>query len=254
MKNYLLRIAYDGSSFHGFQLQEGHRTVNGVLQQSIEKLTRRPTRLIAAGRTDAGVHAEDQAINFLTTTEISPEGFSYHLQKELPGDILCLSSQKVPLGFHARFACESKTYRYVISLRRPMMPTERLYKAACSYDLDLAVMEKGLRLFEGEHDFRYFCKYNPLRQPVRTIDSFTMERVGDDLVFRIKAESFLHNQIRLMIGAMVELGRGQFSLEDIQVQLLGKEKRMRQVTYPASGLTLEKLELNDRSNRFVKSV
>ena len=254
MKNYLLRIAYDGSAFHGFQLQEGHRTVNGVLQQSIEKLTGRSTRLIAAGRTDAGVHAEDQAVNFLTTTEISPEGFSYHLQKELPDDILCLSSSEVPLGFHARFACESKTYRYVVSLKKPMMPTERLYKAPCSYDLNLELMGEALKLFEGEHDFRYFAKYNPLRQPVRRIDSFTMEKKGEDLIFRIKAESFLHNQIRLMIGALIEVGRGQFNLDDIRIQLEGKEQRKRQVTYPACGLTLEKLELNEQSNRFVKSM
>lgn len=252
MKNYLLRIAYDGSRFEGFQQQEGRRTVSGVLRQAVEDLVGRKTRLVAAGRTDAGVHAEDQAVNFLTTTGISARGFRYHLQKLLPDDLICLTSSEVPLHFHARFACRRKTYRYVVSLDSPMMPIHRFYKANCPFPLDLARMADCLDLFTGLHDFSSFSKFNPLRQPVRSLDEFTMDLKGSDLIFRLTAESFLHNQVRMLVGAMIQIGRGQLDRERVVQSLAGEGEQIPVLTYPACGLTLESLELGEASRHIVK--
>lgn len=243
MKNYMLRIAYDGSNFKGYQLQDGERTVSAELKTAIETLLGRKTRIIAAGRTDAGVHAREQIVNFLTTTDISAKGFSYHLQKHLPDDILCWDSVEVPLNFHSRFASRSKTYKYVVSLKNPMMPMDRKYKANCTYKLDFNKMSEVLSLFEGVHDFSAFSKNDPLRQPIRPLDSFEMNRVEDELIFILKGESFLHNQVRILIGAVIQVGREKLSLKEIEDALKNGSTSPIAPTYPACGLTLEHIEL-----------
>lgn len=244
MKNYLLKIAYDGSEFHGFQEQIGYRTVAGVLRAAVERLVKRPTRIIASGRTDVGVHAEMQLVNFLTTTDISARGFCYHLNDRLPEDIVCLRSEAVPIGFHARFCSGTKTYRYVVSLDKPQMPTDRRYKASCTYDLNIDAMMQACTCFIGAHDFSAFSKSDPLRQPIRRIDGFTLSQSGNDLIFRVRGESFLHNQVRMMVGALIAVGRGKLDARTISRYLREGASYPKATTYPACGLTLEHIEIS----------
>jgi len=244
MRNFLLKLAYDGKDFHGFQEQDGYRTVAGELRTAIEHLVGRPTRLIASGRTDVGVHAEMQLVNFLTTTSISPSGFRYHLNARLPEDIVCYHSEAVPIDFHARFSAGMKTYRYVVSLNRPQMPTDRYYKASCTYDLDVEAMLRACDCFVGEHDFSAFCKRDPLRQPIRRIESFTLTQSGHDLIFRVSGESFLHNQVRMMVGALIAIGRGKLDAKTVSRYLREGAARPMATTYPACGLTLEHIEIS----------
>lgn len=241
MKNILLRIAYDGTRFRGFQGQPGERTVYGVLRRAIDKLMGRPTRLISAGRTDTGVHAEEQWVNFLSASPIAPKGIVHHLKPLLPDDVLALSSEEVPLSFHSRFSSGEKVYRYVLSLDQPLLPVYRHYKAACTYPLNIEGMRRVLPLFLGRHNFSAFSRQDPLRQPIRDISQFTMKQSGNDLVFHIAGESFLHNQIRIIVGAMVEVGRGR--LTEAQIARLLEEGAAQPVapTYPACGLTLERI-------------
>ncbi|MDY3052093.1 MAG: tRNA pseudouridine(38-40) synthase TruA [Ndongobacter sp.] len=247
MKNILLRVAYDGTRFRGFQGQPEERTVQGELRRAVDKLLGRPTRLIAAGRTDTGVHAEEQWVNFLSASPIAPKGIAHHLKPLLPEDLLALSSEEVPLSFHARFSSGKKVYRYVLSLDQPLLPVYRHYKASCAYPLDVGAMRRVLPLFLGRHDFSAFSRQDPLRQPIRDVSQFTMEQSGNDLVFHIAGESFLHNQIRIIIGALVEVGRGRLTEARIARLLEEGAAQPAAPTYPACGLTLERIFLKSES-------
>lgn len=244
VKNILLRLAYDGTDFSGYQKQAGARTVQEELQTAVEALTGRRTRLIAAGRTDAGVHADEQWVNFLSVSDIAPKGFRYHLARLLPEDILVTDSREVPLSFHSRFSARSKTYRYVVSRDAQMHPRFRHYKAKCDFPLDLSAIREALPLFEGMKDFSAFSVRDPLRGPLRRLDSFTMLEDGTDLIFHLRGESFLHHQVRILIGAMIEVGRGRLTGEEIERLLREGSPHPVAPTMPACGLTLESVELN----------
>lgn len=216
IRNVLLETAYDGTNFAGFQYQKDERSVEEELMNAIRKVTGENNRIISCGRTDSGVHAKSHFVNFLTASNISPKAFSFHIQPHLPDDILALSSKEVSLDFHARFSCKSKLYKYVIYRGRLMHPVFRNYKEEISYPLDLKRLEEGLKILEGEHDFRLFMREDKKLKinTVRKIDEAYFEEEGDDLAIYFKGESFLHNQVRIMVGSLIELSRGRLSLDD----------------------------------------
>lgn len=247
-QNILLTLAYDGRDFHGFQAQEGLRTVAGVLSKAIEKVLGKKTRLIAAGRTDAGVHAQGQIVNFLADTPIPAESFAYHLYPYLPDDLQVLSSQALPLNFHARFHSLSKTYRYDFIEAKRIHPKYRDFLPTCTYRLDPDKILEGAALLKGRHDFSAFTLADEERDPVRTIYSFEASRQtwvageGYHWVLLIRGDSFLREQVRLMVGALIALGRGKWTLSQVASTLEKGGRHSPFMAAPARGLTLERVE------------
>lgn len=228
IKNVLLEIAFDGSGFSGFQYQKDQRTIEEELKKAINKVTGEENRIISCGRTDAGVHAKSHFVNFLTATNINPKAFCFHIQPHLPDDILALSSKEVDLGFHARFSCKTKTYRYLIKQTKPVHPIYRNYLANIDYKLDYDKLGQGLKILEGEHDFRLFMKEDDKVEvnTLRTIDECFFIKERDELSLYFRANSFLHNQVRIMSGALIELARGRISIEDFE-KFFDKESKTR---------------------------
>ncbi len=216
IRNILVKIAYDGTNFHGYQSQDDLRNVEDEVKRAIHKVTGEENRIIASGRTDKGVHAYAQYVNFLTATNINPKAFKYHLDPYLPDDIITLESKEVDLGFHARFSAISKTYKYVISRDKIIHPIYRNYIEQVTYPLDIDKINEGLCLLKGEHDFKAFMRQDKDQKinTVRKIDDCYLEIEDSKLIFYFKANSFLHNQVRIMVGSLIELGRGRLSIKD----------------------------------------
>lgn len=228
IKNILVKIAYDGANFHGYQSQDDLRNVEDEIKKAIHKVTGEENRIIAAGRTDKGVHAYAQYINFLTATNIKAKAFKYHLDPYLPDDILALESREVDLGFHARFSTVSKTYKYIISREKVIHPIYRNYIEQVTYPLDIDKINEGLCLLKGEHDFKAFMRQDKDLDinTVRNIDDCYLVEEDSKLIFYFKANSFLHNQVRIMVGSLIELGRGKLSIDDYKGLLdESKEKK-----------------------------
>ncbi|MDD7306544.1 MAG: tRNA pseudouridine(38-40) synthase TruA [Peptoniphilaceae bacterium] len=244
IKNILLKIQYDGSGFSGYQIQPNKRSIQEELEKAIRKVTRENNRIIAAGRTDAGVHANCQYINFLTASNIKADKFSYHLRPFLPNDILVLSSKEVALNFHARFSAHKKTYRYVISTKKVLHPIYRNYMQQVTYKLDREKLAQGLEILKGDHDFKsfMFTTKNAIINTRRKIDEayYIEKNERIDLIF--EAESFLHNQVRIMAGSLVELARGRISIEKFKSYLDPDNSERANPTLGPGGLYLERIE------------
>lgn len=241
LQNILLTIAYDGSLFAGYQSQKNLRTVQGVLEEALSQLYQRPTRVIAAGRTDAGVHADGQIVNYLAASKIPAQAVPFHLNPLLPEDLVCFQGQAMPLNFHARFMATGKVYRYTLANKAMLHPLERRYKALCNFPLDLGAMQAASQLFLGEHDFSAFSLADPLRTPIRTIDAIDIQQAGEDLVFHIEGPSFLREEVRILVGALVEVGRHKLDPDAIAQALDQGNDFPIAPAFPACGLSLEKV-------------
>lgn len=244
INNILLEIAYDGTNFSGFQWQKDERTIEEETRKAIHQVTGEANRIISCGRTDSGVHAQSHFVNFLTTSKINPRAFKFHIQPFLPDDILAISSRQVGLDFHARFSAKSKLYKYVICRSKDMHPIYRNYKEHITYKLDLDKLQEGLDLLVGSHDFRLFMMEdkNLSINTVRTIEKAYFLENGDDLEIYFKGESFLHNQVRIMVGSLIELARGKISLDDYKAYFDKDNKERANPALGAQGLYLWRVE------------
>ena len=244
IRNISLRLQYDGSGFFGYQIQKDRRSVQEELQKAVRKLTGETNRIIAAGRTDSGVHANFQLVNFLTASKIRPDKFSFHLKAYLPEDILILESKEEKKDFHARFSAKSKTYRYIISREKNMHPIYRKYRENITYKLNLEKIKEGLEILRGEHDFKAFMlnDKDDIINTRRTIDESYLIESDKILEFVFKGDSFLHNQVRIMAGSLIELGREKITLEKFKSYLDKNNKYKAGPTLSPSGLYLDNIE------------
>lgn len=240
IKNILLKIGYDGTNFHGFQFQEDLRNIETEVKKAVHKVTNENNRIIAAGRTDAGVHAYAQYVNFLTATNINPKAFKFHIEPHLPDDIISIESKEVDLAFHARFSAKTKTYQYLICRDKMMHPIYRNYMEQVTYPLDLEKLRKGLDILKGEHDFKAFMRVDKDLEinTVRTIDDAYFVENENKVEIYFKANSFLHNQVRIMSGALIELARGKISLEEFESFFDPANTKKANPALSASGLYL----------------
>lgn len=251
VKNILLKIGYDGTNFHGYQYQEGLRNVESEVKKAIHKVTGENNRIIAAGRTDAGVHAYAQYINFLTASNINPRAFKYHIEPFLPDDIISLESKEVDLGFHARFSAKTKTYQYVIYRDKIMHPIYRNYMEHITYKLDLEKLQEGLDILKGEHDFKAFMRVDKDLEinTIRTLDDAYFVANENKIEIYYKANSFLHNQVRIMSGALVELARGKLSVDEFKNYFASNNTKKANPSLAASGLYLWSIDYEWRKNK-----
>ena len=243
MKRVKLVVAYDGTAYHGWQIQPGARTIEGELNRTLSELLQEEIQVIGASRTDSGVHALCNVAVFDTDTRIPAEKLSYALNQRLPEDIRIQSSCEVEADFHPRHCDSRKTYEYRILNREFPLPTKRLYAHFTYVPLDVSKMEKAASYLIGEHDFKSFCATAAVVETtVRTLYEATVGRENDEIVIRVCGNGFLYNMVRIIAGTLMEVGRGNLEPEGMKEILEAKDRTAAGPTAPACGLTLVKYE------------
>lgn len=252
-RRILLVVAYDGTNYHGWQLQPESITIEGILNETLSSLFQEEIQVIGASRTDAGVHAYGNVAVFDTTARIPAEKIPYALNRKLPEDIRIQRAVQVAEDFHPR-RCESrKTYEYRILNTKFQIPQKRLYSHWTYYDLDVERMQQAAEYLIGEHDFKSFCSVNTQAEStVRTIyelNVYRKEGSPEEIVIRVTGNGFLYNMVRIIAGTLIEVGRGRLEPEDVMRMLEAKDRQSGGPTAPARGLTLVEyhfMELEDK--------
>lgn len=250
MANFRLLIQYDGTDFHGWQVQENDRTIQGELERVIGMLVDAKVSVIGSGRTDAGVHAEGQVANVhIPDEKFTPEKLKHAINGNLWRDIRVMSVTRAPDEFHARFSAKSKTYIYRVVNAPVMSPFWRRFAHHESRPLDVARMNDAARLFLGEHDWTAFASARSDGESrVRNVTDFTVESKWDEraqgalIEFRITAKGFLRYMVRSIVGTLIEVGRGEKTSDTIQTAIVTGDRSLAGKTASAQGLTLLKVE------------
>lgn len=257
-RRILLRVAYDGTGYHGWQVQPNAKTIEGELNRVLTQLTGEEIQVTGASRTDAGVHALGNVAVFDTASRIPAEKFSYALNQRLPEDIVVQSSVQVDDDFHPRHCDCQKTYEYDILNRTFPLPAYRNTAYFLYGDLDLDAMGRACRAFLGEHDFASFCAAGAqVQTTVRTIYSLEVleqpltgagrgvqlqqspERL---LTIRVRGNGFLYNMVRIIAGTLVEVGRGHIRPEEVEGIIAACDRAKAGPTAPARGLRLVEIK------------
>jgi tRNA pseudouridine38-40 synthase len=232
-------LEYDGSGFAGWQQQARGRTVEAELKRALREITGQELKVYAAGRTDAGAHAEGQVVSFQTDGRISPHRLMAGLNAKLPADVAVLSAEEVPDAFHARYSARWRRYRYRY-LDRPSRPA--LERGRCWHvrgPLDADAMADAAKALAGRHDWTSYCSASePPDARVREMRSARVQRRGDVVELELVAEGFLRGLARGIAGALAEVGRGRRPPEWVGEVLEAKDRRRAARTAPAGGLTL----------------
>lgn len=237
MRRLKCTIQYDGTGYAGYQVQPNGLTIQEVIETTLARMHKHPVKVIGSGRTDARVHAYGQVIHFDTELSIPPENVVKALNTLLPADVRVRSCEEVEPTFEARYDVVGKEYRYFV--RREENAFRRNLSVHIPYPLDLERIRQGMAHLVGTHDFSSFCvAKTETDNRVRTIYEAELMPVGDELVFRFQGSGFLYNQIRIMVGTLLDVGRGRFAPEDIKKMLLAKDRNVAGVTAPPHGLYL----------------
>ena len=239
MKRVKLVVAYDGTNYHGWQVQDNGITIEEVLNRTISELVQEDIKVIGASRTDAGVHACGNVAVFDTESRIPGDKFSFALNQRLPEDIRIQESCEVDADFHPRYADTVKTYEYNILNRRFELPTKRLYAAFCYYPMDIERMNQAAAYLVGEHDFKSFCSAGAqVQTTVRTIYAVNVTKADDMVHIRITGNGFLYNMVRIIAGTLMQVGTGLMEPEQVKEILEARDRSKAGPTAVAKGLTL----------------
>ena len=239
MKRVMLKVAYDGTNYHGWQLQPNVITIESVLNETLSELFHEEIKVIGASRTDTGVHALGNIAVFDTTARIPAEKISYALNQRLPEDIRIQSSMEVAPDFHPRHQNSKKTYEYKILNCTFPIPVYRLYSYFTYVNLDVEKMRAAASYLVGEHDFKSFCSVNTVAETtVRRIYDISVEKSGDMITVRVTGSGFLYNMVRIIAGTLIEVGRGNINPESMADILKALDRTKAGPTAPACGLTL----------------
>ncbi|TQR18903.1 tRNA pseudouridine(38-40) synthase TruA [Psychrobacillus vulpis] len=240
-------FSYDGSEFSGYQVQPGKRTVQLELERVLQTMHKgESVKVVASGRTDAGVHATGQVIHFDSTLTLPNDRWKTALNVQLPRDIRILSVEQVRDDFHARFDAKGKTYRYIWSLNEIHSPFERNFTVhADRYKPNIELMKQASCYLLGTHDFSSFCASNTsVKDFVRTVHSIKLEvqKGSNQLHMVINGNGFLYNMVRIIAGTLWEIAIGKKSVEEIRDILESCDRKKAGKTAPAHGLYLENVE------------
>ena len=240
IKRIMLVVSYDGTSYKGWALQGStHNTIEEMLNRAIYGLTGDEIQVIGASRTDAGVHALGNIAVFDTASSIPGDRFSFALNRILPDDIRIVKSMEVAPSFHPRHCNTLKTYEYRVLNTRREVPVRRLYSYHFSMPLDVALMQEAAGYLVGEHDFTSFCNVqSQALSHVRTITDVTVKREGDEVLIYVTGNGFLYNMVRIIVGTLLQIGRGKGHPSDIEQMLIKKDRSVAGPTAPPQGLCL----------------
>ena len=246
--NFKLLLQYDGTDFHGWQVQTGERTIQGELERVLSLLNDAPVHVSGSGRTDAGVHAEGQVASVKINRVFTPEKLRGAINGNLWRDLRILSVEKAADDFHARFSAKGKTYLYRVINAPVISPFWARYAHHEARPLDVNRMNEAARLFLGKHDWTAFsAAQSDADNRVRTISEFSVELLWDNranaslIEFRVTGDGFLRYMVRSIVGTLLEVGRGEKDFDTIQTAIVGGDRNLCGATAPAHGLTLLKV-------------
>ncbi len=242
MRNFKVKMAYNGANYHGFQIQNNAVTIQGTVEEALSKLLRENVTINGCSRTDAGVHARDYVFNFKTENKITPKGLLFATNDILPKDIAFLSVEETDEDFHARFDCKGKEYEYVIhnsQIKNPFYAgTAMRYK----YPLDENLLNNEAKAFIGRHDFKSFCSTACDKEDThRTIYDFSVTRQGDIVKMNVSGDGFLYNMVRIMVGTLIYVNEGKIKQGEIKEIIEQKDRTKAGITVIPDGLYLNKV-------------
>jgi len=243
----MLTVAYDGTNYHGWQYQNNGKTIEGELNKALSSLLQKNIEVIGASRTDAGVHAMCNAAVFDSDAGIPAEKYSYALNQMLPDDIRIRKSEEVPADFHPRKTDTVKTYEYRIDCEEFADPLKTRYAYFTYVPLDASKMQEAAFHLIGTHDFKSFCSVNTTATTtVRTIYDIQVIRDGVDIIVRITGNGFLYNMVRIIVGTLMDVGRGKYTPDKVKDILEATDRTAAGPTVPACGLMLKELHFLER--------
>ena len=242
MRNIRLDICYEGTRYQGWQRQVTTKdTIQGKLETALSRILEEPIEISGSGRTDAGTHAKGQVASFHCESQMPCPEILENLRRYLPEDIGILSCRDVSPRFHARLNARGKTYCYRVWNSDAPCVFQRRYVHILPEPLDLKAMEAAAAHLVGRHDFAAFCtNAGKKKSTVRCIESFTVTRQEEEIHFRVSGDGFLHNQVRIMVGTLLEVGLGQRDADSVPALFEGK-RAMSGTKLPAKGLCLEEV-------------
>lgn len=243
-RNLLVEISYNGANYHGYQVQANAISITEVLQDTIEKLLKKRENIVGCSRTDTKVHANSYFFNMKTESTIPCERFLRVINNALPDDIIILSCKEVPLDFHARYDCNGKEYIYKIwnsPLRNPFLADLALHHKP---HIDVEKLHKIAQQFVGMHDFTSFCAkgFKAGSSMVKTVYYIEVTREQDFVFIKIKANAFLYNMVRIIVGTLLEINDGKLATTDINGIIAQKDRTKAGKTAPPQGLYLNAIE------------
>ena len=243
MPLYKILLTYDGTAYRGWQVQPEGDTIQGRLRDALSHMAKTPVDVVAAGRTDAGVHALGQAAHFQLVHAIPADGLARGLNTMLPEDIRVRHVEEASPEFHARYRARSKTYRYHLDRASVPLPFRSRFALHHPHDLDRALLDEAARLFQGEHDFAAF-RASSCNAKTTTRHVFVSHWLDHDteLVFEVAATGFLQHMIRNMVGTLLEIGRGKRPVESITHLFARGDRTQAGPTAPAKGLHLIRVD------------
>jgi tRNA pseudouridine38-40 synthase len=244
MPRYKLTIEYDGTPFVGWQVQDNGASVAGEIENAIEKFAGERAALYGAGRTDAGVHALAQVAHVDLAKEWETDTVRDAINAQLrPHPVAVLAAERVADDFHARFSATKRHYLYRIINRRADLALERDRTWKIARPMDAEAMHKVAQHLVGNHDFTTFRSTEcQAKSPVKTLDQLDVTRAGDEIRISVSARSFLHNQVRSMVGSLAQVGEGRWSAEDLKKALDSKDRTACGPVAPACGLYLVRVD------------
>ena len=233
-----LGVEYLGTDFHGWQIQKsGLRTVQGVVEPALSKIANHPVRVFCSGRTDAGVHAQEQVIHFETQTSRTDGAWLFGGNANLPSDVNFKWAKEVNDDFHARFNAHARSYEYKIHHHPVRSSLKTGYYLWEPRSLNIDDMKKAATFLVGEHDFSCFrgsmCQ---AKSPIKTIEYLQIDEIGDDLIIKVKANAFLHHMVRNLVGTLLKIGREEESPEWMLSVLNSKDRKQAGPTAEPQGL------------------
>lgn len=251
--NWKLTLAYDGTDFHGWQIQPGHATIQGELAGAIERVAGESVLPQGSGRTDAGVHARAQVASFELAAPIPPPNLLRALNRALPSSIRVLAAEHAAAEFHARHSVRAKTYEYRIFRGEICPPWLARYVYALNWPLEVEKMQRTASLVIGEHDFTSFAASDPdlstrdsdphaPQNNIRTVFSSSWTEEQDLLIYKVGGKGFLHHMVRNLVGTFLDAGRGQIPPDEITAILQRRSRAAAGPTAPAHGLFLDSVE------------
>ena len=250
-KNYKMTICYDGSRYYGWEHQPDRDTIQGKLENVLTRMCGEFIDVLGAGRTDAGVHARGMVANAVFDAtdkerggrERTPDEIRDYMNRYLPDAIAVREVKEASDRFHARYNALGKTYRYTCFIG-PVKPVfDRKYVTLLDFSPDIEKMRRAAEILQGEHDFRAFCG-NPRmkKSTVRLVDTIQIEERKDRILFTFHGTGFLQNMVRILVGTLLEVGRGRWEPEYVQEILDGKDRKLAGPTAPPEGLCLMKVD------------
>lgn len=244
MRNFLVTIAYNGSKYHGWQIQRNAVTVQQIFQEALENIIQQtPYEIKGCSRTDSGVHANMYCISIKMEHNIPCFRLQTALNRFLPLDIAVLDVEEKPLDFHARYSCKSKEYVYKIWNSRVRNPFLDGLAWQYGFPIDENLLDTSAKAYIGKHNFTSFCTLDnrEMGDMQRTVKNFTVKREGDMVLMTVEADGFLYNMVRIMVGTLIRISEGKFEPDCIDKIILAENRKFAGPTAPPQGLYLNKV-------------